>query len=167
MKRKILIANFFINVVFSMLLPLFSLPSRIAVQFGSDGLPNSWAPKVGFILFLFVIESIVFLLFLFASRIAFKFPGQLNQLPDKEYWLREENKPALKEKITDHMAEMGTAIVIFIMTIMLWTYDANTRIPVHINFKDIIILPGMFVAYSVYWCIKVVRNYRIPENTES
>ena len=159
MKRKVFVVFYLVNVVSTMLFPLFTLPARIAVQFSTNGLPVSWAPKVGFILVLFIVELLVFLAFIYAPGVI----SRSKKLPNSDYWQKAENAKNLKSNVSELISEMGTSTFLLIMIVALWIYGANMKDPVRVDFREVLLLPVFYAVYFILWSLRCVKSCRLPE----
>ena len=142
----------------------FLLPSRIAMHFGIGGYPDSWCLKHTYILTFFALDVPLFLLIYFMPFLIFKCPANILNLPKKTFWLKEENRPRLKEKTDSVMSEFGVALFAFIFVTKLLTLDANQSDPVRLNERVFLSALIIFLIYTVYWCVKFFRAFRIPKN---
>ena len=153
---------FIANVVLSVISPAV-LPPRVAVHFGLGGTADSWAPGYVNTLFFIGINTFLFLCFYFTPRLAFRFSAEWINLPNKEYWLRTENKSRTIFMFSSFMWKFGTGLFLFLFFVQLLTIRANLSQPVKLD--EELFLSGLifFMVYSVYWCIKLYRNFRFPK----
>jgi hypothetical protein len=94
-------------------------------------------------------------------------PKKFVSLPNKDYWLREENLPAFKQKMKDLMARFGTAFFLFFFVIGLLTVEANLSEPVRLNEKAFLPVVVLFLVYTVVWTVGLFRAFRVPDAGES
>lgn len=141
------------------------VPSKVAMHFGIGGFPDSWSSKQTYILTSFALDVPLFLLIYYMPSLIFKCPPNLLNLPNKTYWLREENRPQLKEKTDSVMSEFGAALYLFLFAVNLLTLEANRSEPVRLNERVFLYALIIFLIYTVYWCVKLYRTFRIPENS--
>jgi uncharacterized membrane protein len=159
---KLLIIAFLANITIS-IASLFILPSQVAIHFGIGGMPNSWASKE-FNAFIFIIIEIPLLvLCLYSSSWILKMPPKLINLPNKDYWLIEENKARFTTILDSLMLEFGSALFIFLLCVELLSLKANLSNPVRLDEEIFIILFVAFLAYTTYWCMKLYRRFRVPD----
>ena len=159
--RTLFCIAFAANVLL-MLVSLVILPDQVAVHFGRGGVPDSWGSKETNALLFIVLEIPLFLLFWFGPSLPLGLPPRFVSLPNKAYWLREENRPALKQKMERFMARFGTALFLFFFCIELLTIDANLSSPVRL--KEEVFLPVLilFLGYTIVWSIGLVKSFRVP-----
>jgi uncharacterized membrane protein len=143
----------------------FLLPSRAAMHFGIGGHPDSWGSKHMVVTAFLLLEIPLFLLFLYSPKIILKSPPRFLNLPNKEYWLKKDNQSLLKEKMDSVMSEFGTVFFIFLFVVKLLTLEANRSYPDRLNERLFFIALILFLVFTVYWCVKLFRTFRIPENS--
>lgn len=159
--RKLLICFFLANVILT-LISLLILPSEVAIHFGRNGIPDSWAPKETNAIIFLVIQLPLFILFYSASILPLKIPPKLLSLPNKNYWLKEENISRIKPQLVSLMLEFGCALFTFLLGTGLLTLEANLSDPVRLN--EAIFFP-LFIAFMIftgYWCVKFTMAFKIP-----
>ena len=145
----------------------FLLPSKTAMHFGIGGHPDSWGTKHMYVITFLLLEIPLFLLFLYSPTITLKSPPKLLNLSNKKYWLKKENQSVLKEKMYSVMSEFGTAFFAFLFVVKLLTLEANRSDPVRLNERAFLSALILFLIYTVYWCMKLFRTFRIPENSST
>ncbi len=157
---------FIANVVLS-LVSLILLPSHVAIHFGPGGMANNWAPS--YINTLFFIGTNMFLFFsLYVTpRLVFMFPAKWINLPNKGYWLRLENKAHTVARFSSLMWKFGIALFLFLFVVELLAIEANLSQLVRLNEKLFFSALILFLLYTVYWCIKLFRSFRLPREMES
>lgn len=159
--RKLFIFAFLANMALN-IISLMYLPARVAIHFGGGGIADSWAPKeVNAVIFL-AVQLLLFFSLLYTPSSVFKFPPAMINLPNKDYWLKEENRPRALEKFSAYMWEFGIALFAFLFWVELLVLDANFANPVRL--KEGLLWFGLiaFILYSLYWCAKFFRALRIP-----
>ena len=160
--RTIFFVVFAANVLL-MLASLVILPDRVAIHFGRGGCPDSWASKEINALVFLLLETPMFLLLWFGPSLPLGVPKRFVSLPNKEYWLREENLPVFKHKLEHLMAQFGAAFFLFFFFTGLLTVQANLSEPVRLNEKAFVPIVVMFLGYTVVWTIGLFRSFRVPK----
>ncbi|MBE0644988.1 MAG: DUF1648 domain-containing protein [Bacteroidetes bacterium] len=101
------------------------MPERMASHFGAGGEANGWKDKDSF----FILYSAMFVLIggMFAgiARAIRMFPDSMINIPHKEYWLAAERRHESLDVMTGMMYHMGEATLVFILALMLLTFEAN------------------------------------------
>ncbi len=161
--RTLLLLAFAANVLL-MVVSLAILPDQVAVHFGRGGVPDSWASKEWNAFLFVLLETPLFLLFWFAPSLPLTVPPRFVSVPNKDYWLREENRSAFKRRFQRHMDRFGTAFFLFFLCIGVLTLQANLSEPVRLNEPIFLVALVLFLAYTVFWTVGLFRSFRIPEN---
>jgi hypothetical protein len=129
-----------------MVVSLLVLPPEVAIHFGKGGMPDSWASKEFNALMFLGID-----------------PKWLS-LPNKSYWLKEENRAMVQKKLAPLMTEFGIAFFTFLFFVGLLTLEANLADPVRLHESIFFPIFIAFMLYTGYWCVTLVRVFRIPKN---
>jgi uncharacterized membrane protein len=138
------------------------LPDRIAIHFGSGGIPDSWGPKsLHLTLFTFV-DILLFLLMYYTPRIVLIFPPRFVNLPNRNYWLQDSKREEMTNRLNLLMWEYGSALFAFLFLAQLFVLQANLSQPVRLDETSFLIALGIFMIYTVFWIIKLYRKFRIP-----
>ncbi len=164
--RTVFILSFIANVILAMV-SLAILPSWVAIHFGRDGLADGWAPSYVNTLLFLGINTVLFCSLYFTPRLVFWFPPKWINLPNKDYWLQPENKPRLEKMFSGFMWQFGTALFIFLFAVGLLTIQANLSQPVRLDEKLFFSALAIFLVFTIYWCIRLFRSFRIPTETGS
>lgn len=141
-------------------LPL--LPDRIATHFGARGLPDDWGSKESNALLLVGVHTLLFALLYLSPRLVMVVPPRFVNLPHKEYWLRPENRPVTIARLSVHLGRMGTALFLFMLVGGVLVLQANLAEPVRLNMPLFLGALGVFLAYTVGWCVCFYRAFRVP-----
>jgi len=138
------------------------LPERVAVHFGARGLPDNWASKETNAVTGVALQTVLFaVLYLVPRLVSVVPPGWVN-LPNREYWLREDKRPATLARISAYLWQMGAALNVFMLCVGLLALHANLSAPVRL---DLPLFFGALMAYLVYtvgWCVAFYRAFRLP-----
>jgi len=162
--RTLLIIIFLANVIL-MVVSLLVLPSEVAVHFGRNGIPDSWASKEFNALMFLGIDLLLFIVIIAAPSLSLRLSPKWLSLPNKNYWLKEENRVMFKKKFTPLMTEYGIAFLTFLFLVGLLTLEANLADPVRLNESIFFPIFMAFMLYTGYWCVTLVRIFRIPKNS--
>ena len=144
------------------LVSLVILPDQVAVHFGRCGVPDSWASKEWNALVFVLTELPLFLLFWYAPSLPLGIPPRFVSVPNKDYWLREENRPAFKRTFQHLMDRFGTAFFLFFFCIGVLTLQANLSQPVRLNERPFSLALVLFLGYTAVWTIGLFRAFRVP-----
>ncbi len=159
--KKIFIAAFIADIVLTAV-SLIIMPDRVAVHFGLHGSPDAWASKQTNAFFFLLLLIPLFLLLFYSPRLILRTPPWMLNLPNKHYWLKEENKPELKRKFERLIYRFGFALFLFFFCILILTISANLSEPVRL--EETLFIPAvvLFLGYTAIWCISLYRSFKIP-----
>ena len=160
--RNAFIVSFLANVVLS-LASLVILPDRVAIHFGLGGAPDGWASNLTSMLLVLGVHTLVFCALYFSPRLISTVPSKWISLPNRDFWLTPQRRHLAAEKLSHHMWRFGTALFLFMLFAALLTIRANRSDPVRLD--EGLFLTGLviFLAYTVYWVVALVRAFRIPK----
>lgn len=161
--KKTFIISFVLLLILNVVAYLV-LPDRVAIHFGKGGGADSFAGKeINFLIFL-GFEILLFAIFFYSPALIEKTPPKWTNLPNKHYWLKEENLPVLKKKLANLMYEFGTVFFLLFILITFLMIDANQSTPPRL--KEHLFFPIFigFMVYTLYWTIKFFISFRIPKD---
>jgi hypothetical protein len=141
------------------------LPPRVAIHFGVNGMAGGWGPNYSNALIFLVTNVFFFFTIWLSPRLIFMLSPKWINLPNKGYWLRAENKAQTNAKLSSLMWEFGTAFFLFFFIAELLVIQANLSQPVKLDQKLFLSALIVFLIYSVYWCIRLYRDFRLPRET--
>ena len=116
MMRIFFLVTFAANIVLS-LVSWVILPDTVAIHFGHDGMPDGWAPVWLHVLLFLGFQLVLFVTIYFGSRLSLGLHSRWVNLPNKDYWLREENLPRAQETMASTMTEFGTVMMVFLFVV--------------------------------------------------
>ena len=159
--KPLFIALFAANVGLS-LASCFLLPERIASHFGVGGQPNGWMSNSAFAATMVGTDTLLFVTFLFSSRLLRVCPTSLVSLPNRDYWLSPENRPRMEGILDRLMMEYGVVMFLFMLVLGVLVLQANLTEPALLNERPLLYALGVLLVYTVYWTVKCFRSFRIP-----
>jgi uncharacterized membrane protein len=162
--RHAFVASFLANVTLA-LTSLVILPDRVAIHFGLGGAPDGWGSSLTSTLMMLGIHILVFCLLYFSPRLLTEVPSKWVSLPNRDYWLRPENRAQAVEKFRHRMWQFGTALFLFMFFASLLTIRANLSDPVRLDERLFLTGLAIFLAYAVSWTVALLRAFRIPDIT--
>jgi uncharacterized membrane protein len=160
--RKALLVIYLLNIIL-VLVSLAVLPDRVATHFGRGGLADSWMSKTTHAAIFILIELPLFVLFYWSGSLLDSFNPKFVNLPNRDYWLSGANLPRAKVLFGDLMARFGVVVFLFLLIVDALVLEANFRDPVRLN--ETFFLPAFlaFMAYTVFWCVQLVRAFRVEK----
>ena len=160
---------FFLSFVVNLVLLGVSLaigPSQVAISFGFDGsAPNKLEPAHVYASIMGVVNCIVFLTFWFYPTLIRKrwLPEVFINIPNKNYCLSDENREQAALMLSQEMYLIGTVIFIFMFIVELLAFHANLSTPIKMRMDLAWPTFGLFIAFTIYWIIRISRKFKIPE----
>ena len=160
--RILFIVSFGLNLILTIVALVLS-PSNVAIHFGAGGHPNDWAPAYVNALIMSGINILTFVSFFFTPHLLRITPSRWINLPNKEYWFRDENKTKMESILTYHMYQFGTLTLMFLFLVGLFALQANLSDPIQFR-EDLFWWPfGLYMAYTAYWTVKIMLAFRVPK----
>jgi hypothetical protein len=159
--RSAFIASFVANLVLA-IVSTQVLPERVAIHFGAGGAANGWGSTTANALLMAGVDLLLFCSIYFSPWLIERIPARWISLPNRDYWLTPENKERAVEIIREMMWQFGTALFLFLFFTGLLTISANLSQPVRLN--EGLFLSGLviFLVYTGYWMLALLRAFRIP-----
>lgn len=163
--RKVLIFVFAANLI--LIAVVFAIsPDQVAIHFGGGGRPDSWASREFDAVIFLIMEATLFSLFYYAGILPLGVSRKFLNLPNKDYWLREENLGHLHRKFGYFMAEFGVAIFVFFFGIKLLAMQANLSDPVVLNYVWFMVVTLVFMIYTLWWLVRLVMGFQVPGSAD-
>lgn len=161
MMRIFFLVTFVANIVLT-LVSWVILPDTVAIHFRHDGMPDGWSPVWFHVLIFLGMQLVLFVTIYFGSRLSLGLHSRWANLPNKDYWLREENLPKAQKMVRSTMMEFGTAMMLFLFVVGILTLKANLSDPVRLSNEFFWPSFVLFMAFVVYWCAKLLFLFRVP-----
>ncbi|MFC1497726.1 DUF1648 domain-containing protein [Verrucomicrobiota bacterium] len=160
--RTIFIISFAVNLILTVV-TLVLHPSDVAIHFGAGGEPNGWAPAYVNALIMSGVNVLILASFLFTPQLLRITPTRWINLPNKEYWLKEENRGRTESMLATQLYQFGTLTFMFMFIMGLLSLQANLSDPVRLR-ENLFWWPfGFYIAYTVYWTVKLMLMFRVPK----
>jgi len=160
--RTIFIFSFIANLVLTVVVLVVG-PETMAVHFGAGGEPNGWASAKANALIMTGIDVLLFALFYFMPHLMRITPDKWINLPNKDYWLKEENRARAMVTLSDQLYKLGVIMFVFMFVVGLLVLQANLSDHVRLR-EDLFWPPFVFImVYTVYWTVKIFRLFRVPK----
>jgi uncharacterized membrane protein len=163
--RTAFILSFVANLILTVAGLLVS-PATVATHFGSGGAPDGWAPAYVNALIMSGVNTLLFVSLFYSAYLTRKLPARWLNIPNKDYWLREENLSRMEALLSGQLLLFGTVTFAFLFILGVLSLEANLADPVRFR-EELFWWPfGLFMAYMVYWTIKATLAFRIPAGEE-
>jgi len=131
------------------------MPDVMASHFDGAGNPNGWMTKEIFVLFYLGMITLLIVIFLLIP----KFPKQMRNLPNRDYWLSEERKTETVNYINASALRMGIATLVLLLYVMQFAFEANIakepRLSGYVGWALI-----LYFIFLGVWLIKFFRRFR-------
>ncbi len=135
------------------------LPESVADHFNINGMPDSWIEKDFFLWLDNILTLFVSLFFLIGSRLTFKLPKILFNIPNPEYWLKDEQQRNTVIKLSTYVLWMGVLSLTFVRTRFQHIY--------HINAKGISVTSNFFwIWFFVYVAAVIAFTWHFASSFE-
>jgi uncharacterized membrane protein len=157
------IVSFLANVAL-VLVSSVILPDRVAIHFGQGGVPDGWAANLTNTLIMLGMHSFLFCSLYFSPRLLSSIPEKWISLPNRDYWLRPEHRSQAIAQFSRLMWQFGTALFLFMLFTGLLSLKANLSDPVRLDDVPLFVALIVFLVYTGYWTITLLRTFRIPPN---
>ena len=164
--RNIFIISFIANLILTIVVLIMG-PETMAIHFGGGGEPNGWASVRANALIMIGMDALLFVIFFSVPFLMSVTPDRWINLPNKDYWLRDENRPRAMSMLRDEMYKLGTLMFVFMFVVGLLVLQANLSDPVRL--REGLFWPPfvLFMAYTDYWTVGIYRIFRVPKEGAS
>jgi uncharacterized membrane protein len=135
------------------------LPERMASHFDISGVPNGWMAKpvfFGIYAGVWALSSVVLFV---PSRTIAGMPASRINLPNKEYWLAPERRPATIAYFERSFAWFGCAVLVLVVLALDLAMQANLVTPVHLAAGTMLVYLAVFLAFTIAWVVSLVRHF--------
>lgn len=164
--RVALTLSFIANLILA-LVAVAILPERVAIHFAWGGAADGWASRFDSILLTVALDTLLFLTFWLSPARLRRTPATWVNLPNRAYWLSPERREATIARFSERLWAFGTALFLFLLAVGLLTLEANRSDPVRLDQPLFLGALGLFLAYTLYWTWKLVRDFRRPTGSET
>jgi uncharacterized membrane protein len=138
------------------------LPARVASHFDAAGQVNAFMPKDAFFVIQLVVLGIMSCMFLLVPALIVRLPPGMINLPNKAYWLAPERRARTAQKLQSFLVGFGNVMLLFLLLFFREAMHANL-LPYPRLSNRIWVLLLMLVAWCIYWTVRLVRAFRLPD----
>jgi uncharacterized membrane protein len=138
------------------------LPARVATHFGISGAADDWSSRSAYLAFSVVISAVVVLGIPAIGLAAARGSGAALSVPHKDYWLRPENLPELRRRLTDDLLILGAITGLFMAWLDILVVRANeAAVPTLGN--SFWVALGIYLVVVVGWSVwMMTKRYAVP-----
>lgn len=160
--KRILVAVFAANLAL-LVAAVQLLPDRVAMHFGPGGEPDRWGDRMEYVIVMSVVLVVCSIVAWFPVWINRRMPDAWFNLPNKDYWLRDENRTEMYRRLDRIMLGFGTAILLFFFGVQVLVLAAHYQDPVRLNSPLMLTGLGLLGVYIIYFNLRLLRAFRIPK----
>jgi len=164
--RIALIVSFALSLILIMV-SFAMMPDQIASHFGPGGEPDGWSSRGFFAVMMLFIDTLMFTMFFWSPILLDKVDKRWLSLPNRDYWLIEANLPQAKQLLANYMAEFGVATLALLLYAKWATLQANMGDEPRLREGMFIWVIGIYMVYTVVWCVRLIRGFRVPKGEAS
>lgn len=142
------------------------LPAEVAIHFNAAGKPDDWMPRTSAILLMLALQIglPVFILALVACMD--KLPNSTINIPNREYWLKENRRDATLRFVFDSFLVLTIVLVVFMSALNHLTFQANL-VGQALNIAWFLTWLGIFIAFIIGFIVQMYRRFRLPPSNHS
>lgn len=138
------------------------LPETVAHNFGSNGIPNSWITKQGYLLLTSAAILLASLIFLTIESLMHSLPPRYVNFPYKDYWLTPRRKDSAFKRMSKFTDILGITTNIFLTLIFLLVHRANLQQPPVLESYSFILCLVIFLIFTIVWIRWIYMSFRPP-----
>jgi len=168
-KNLVTLAIAFVVLIATVVQAYATLPQlseRVLTHFGASGSGDSWSTKEGFFRIQVIVPSI---LLFFLGGTAFlipRLPASMVNLPNKEYWLKEENRKKAFQTISFFLNLTNIALQLFFFFVNREIINTNLERSTYLGNGFWIVL-GTFMVFSMVSAIWMLLYFsNVPKANE-
>jgi len=137
-----------------------SLPEQVPSHFDARGVADGWMSRDTFALMMALIYGLTGGVFVVLVQFLPRIPTSMINLPNREYWLAPERRPASLAELGRRLARFGAVTIVLVLalvheTILVALQQKETLA----GFPLVIAVYGLF---TVFWCVGLIRRFRRP-----
>ncbi len=142
------------------------MPDRMAAHFNINGDPDRFVPKAEFFWFQAQTMLVVLGVSLIPQALFVVMPASLINIPNREYWLKEERREETLDRLSSFLAITFCFIVAAVQAAFELAAYANLQTPIHFDAERM-----FFVMIATLVCvfgllIWLMISFRVPAEVE-
>ena len=143
------------------------MPDPMATRFGDGGQPVSVMSPDVFAVFIGGLVVLFVLLVLGMPRWMRMLPASLFNLPNRSFWMNEENRPRTERRIRSFLNAIGVAMMLLFLLLQWLTFQANRTTPPQLNLPIFWCSFAGFLAAIATLTVQFYLSFRLPKTTDS
>ena len=165
--RILLIITCLANIAFA-LGSLSWLPNPMAVHFSHDGTPDGFASPLGNAVLMSLLVGGMGIVFFGLSWFMPILPNSCFNLPNRDYWFNEENRPKTIRRFSAFLESIGAATMFFFLVLQWEVFQANQTVPpkrlnLDMMFGGSIVL----IAFILFESVRLYLAFRLAKRPSS
>lgn len=160
--RTVFVALLIVALVALPVSGVLMLPDPVASSFGTDGAPEGFMPRAGYLLLMTMLATL--LPPLLVGGVGWQIrhaPGSL-KMPNRAHWLAPERRAASAAWIGTHMMRFGSGLIVFMAFTQGLVLRANLRQPPHLELVPMLVGVGLFIAFTLLWVRALYARFAKP-----
>lgn len=162
-KARMVMNAVFLLVVLLNLFSWFILPDNVAIHFNASGTPDGWAPGWFHIVSFTVLMAVLYASFALAPRLLEEVPAKYVSLPNRDYWLQDENRPEAVRRMSNLMHSFGAVTGLLMLAVLIMLIKANLSDQVRLPGRLMWIMMIAYFSYMAWWLVRIFTAFRIPK----
>jgi uncharacterized membrane protein len=141
-----------------------NMPENIASHFNGAGVPNGFMSQEGYTRFLLVFAVCIPALIMYSLSFALHFASGSVNIPNREYWLSNQNKNGTIQFLKGQVAGLGIFIALFVAYVHCLLLKAHKLQPPQLPTMQLFIGMGVFLVGMLLWGLWLfVKFMRLPK----
>jgi hypothetical protein len=136
------------------------LPPLVGAHFGTGGIATGFVPRQRYLIVATIGCVLLPLIIVFPISIALRNPQAVINLPNRDYWLAPERRPATVDFIRRQMMRFGTAMLVFVCYVHWLVIQANERSPPRLAGSAFVSAVAIFIGFVIVWIALHYTRFR-------
>ena len=144
------------------------LPDQVAPHFNSDGMPTRLEHPIVPAVIMSVVVVFTGATILGASWLMTICPPYSFNIPNRDYWLSEENRPKTILRIRYSIELIGVGTMLFFLLLQWKVFQANQTVPPKLDGNNIWVGACVLLIVITVDTVRLLLSFRLPkENNEN
>lgn len=140
------------------------LPDRMASHFGASGAADGWSSKSSYLTFSILMAAFMMLGLPALGRLFTAGSGAGLNVPNKEYWLRDENRPELQRRLTGDLLFLGAVTGLLLSWIDVLVVLANRGQTQTMGASSWVAMGAYLVVVTAWSIWMLTKRYAVPKS---